>query len=46
MPSTEEKMNSVKPVWDKAAAGPNKDAAPKHDQAAETAHTAKNDARV
>jgi hypothetical protein len=44
MPSTEEKMKSVKAVWDKATAGPKKDAALKHYQAAEKAHTAKNDA--
>lgn len=44
MPSTEEKMKSIKAVWDKATAGPKKDAALKHYQAAEKAHTAKNDA--
>ncbi len=44
MPSTEEKMKSVKAVWDKALAGPKKDAALKHYQAAEKAQTAKNDA--
>jgi hypothetical protein len=44
MHATEDKMKSVKAVWDKAAAGPKKDAALKHYQAAEKAHTAKNDA--
>lgn len=43
-PSTEDQMKSVKAVWDKAAAGPKKEAALKHYQAAEKAHTAKNDA--
>jgi hypothetical protein len=38
------KMKSVKAAWDKAPAGPKKDAALKHYQAAEKAHTAKNDA--
>jgi len=41
---TADKMKSVKATWDKAPAGPKKDAALKHYQAAETAHTAKNDA--
>jgi hypothetical protein len=36
-------MKSVKAAWDKAPAGPKKDAALKHYQAAETAQTAKND---
>jgi hypothetical protein len=44
MSTTEEKMKSVKAVWDKAAAGPKKDAALKHYQAAEKAYAAKNDA--
>ncbi len=44
MPTTAEKMKSVKAVWDKATAGPKKDAALKHYQAAEKAQTAKNDA--
>jgi len=44
LPSTADKMKSVKEVWDKAAAGPKKDAALKHYQAAEKAQTAKNDA--
>lgn len=43
MPTTQEKMKSVKAVWDKAAAGHKKDAALKHYQAAEKALTAKND---
>jgi hypothetical protein len=41
---TAEKMKSVKAAWDKAPSGPKKDAALKHYQAAEKAHTAKNDA--
>ncbi|MBL3571940.1 hypothetical protein BV509_11270 [Rhodovulum sulfidophilum] len=40
---TAEKMKSVKAAWDKAPAGPKKDAALKHYEAAEKAHTAKND---
>ena len=36
---TAEKMKSVKAAWDKAPAGPKKDAALKHYQAAEKAHT-------
>lgn len=44
MPNTEEKMKSVKAVWDKATAGPKKDAALKHYQAAEKARSANNDA--
>ncbi len=40
---TAEKMNSVKAAWDKAPAGPKKDAALNHYQAAEKANTAKND---
>ncbi|MCR9151219.1 MAG: hypothetical protein NXH83_13675 [Rhodobacteraceae bacterium] len=43
---TAEKMISVKAAWDKAPAGPKKDAALKHYQAAEKAHTAKNDAET
>jgi hypothetical protein len=39
-------MKSVKATWDKAPAGPKKDAALKHYQAAEKAHTAKNDAET
>lgn len=41
-----DKMKSVKTAWDKAPAGPKKDAAHKHYQAAEKAHTAKNDAET
>ena len=37
-------MKTVKAAWDKAPTGPKKDAALKHYQAAEKAHTAKNDA--
>ena len=43
---TAEKMPSVKAAWDKAPAGPKKDAALKHYQAAEKANTAKNDAET
>lgn len=43
---TAEKMTSVKAAWDKAPAGPKKDAALKHYRAAEKAHTAKNDAET
>lgn len=39
-------MKSVKAAWDKAPAGPKKDASLKHYQAAEKAHTAKNDAET
>jgi hypothetical protein len=39
-----EQMKSVKAAWDKAPSGPKKDAALKHYQAAEKAHTAKHDA--
>lgn len=41
---TAAKMTSVKAAWDKAPAGPKKDAAHKHYQAAEKSHTAKNEA--
>lgn len=41
---TEEKMKSVKAAWDKASAGPKKDAALKHYQAAQKAHEAHDDA--
>lgn len=44
MPSAADKMKTVKAAWDKASAGPKKDAALKHYQAAEKAQTAKNDA--
>ncbi|RYH06759.1 hypothetical protein [Tropicimonas sp. IMCC6043] len=43
---TAEKIASVKATWDKAPAGPKKDAALKHYQAAEKANTAKNDAET
>lgn len=43
---TADKMKSVKATWEKAPAGPKKDAALKHYQAAEKAHTAKNDAET
>ncbi|MBL4930183.1 hypothetical protein [Fuscibacter oryzae] len=43
---TADKMKSFKASWDKAPAGPKKDAALKHYQAAEKAHTAKNDAET
>jgi hypothetical protein len=36
-------MKSVKEAWDQTPAGPKKDAALKHFQAAETAQTAKNE---
>jgi hypothetical protein len=41
--TTADKMKSVKAAWDKAPAGPKKDAALKHYRAAEQAQTAKND---
>ena len=41
-----DKIKSGKAAWDKAPAGPKKDAALKHHQAAEKAHTAKNDAET
>lgn len=44
LPSTAEKMKSVKSAWDAAPAGPKKDSALKHYQAAQKAQTAKNDA--
>lgn len=40
-PTTAENMESVKKACDKAPAGPGKDAALKHYQAAETAHSGK-----
>lgn len=43
---TAEKMTSVKTAWDKAPAGPKKNAALKHYQAAEKANMAKNDAET
>ena len=42
--TTTDKMKTVKAAWDKAPAGPMKDAALTHYQAAEKAQTAKNDA--
>jgi len=44
--NTAARMSSVKATWDKAPAGPKKDSALKHYQAAEKAHTAKNDAET
>jgi len=41
--SAADKMKSVKAAWDKAPAGPKKDAALKHYQAAEKSNTAKNE---
>jgi hypothetical protein len=41
---TADKMKSVKAAWDKAAAGPKKDAALEHYRAAEIAHKAHDDA--
>jgi len=43
---TSERMKSVKATWDKAPAGPKKDAALKHYQAAEKAHADKNEAET
>ena len=43
---TAEKMKSVKAAWDKAPAGPKKDAALKHYQAAEKAQEAHDDALI
>jgi hypothetical protein len=43
-PTVAEHMKTVKAAWDKAPAGAKKDAALKHYQAAEKAHTAKHDA--
>jgi hypothetical protein len=44
MTSASEKMKTVKAAWDKAPAGPKKDASLKHYQAAEKAISAKNNA--
>ena len=44
--NTADKMKTVKAAWDKAPAGPKKDAALTHYQAAEKSHTAKNDAET
>lgn len=43
---TGERMTSVKATWDKAPAGPKKDIALKHYQAAEKALMAKNEAQA
>jgi hypothetical protein len=43
MTAANEQMKTVKAAWDKAPAGPKKDASLKHYQAAEKAQTAKND---
>lgn len=43
---TADKMKSVKAAWDKAPTGPKKDASLKHYQAAQKAHTAKNEAET
>lgn len=42
--STQDQMRTVKAAWDKAPAGPKKDAALKHYQAAEKSQAANNDA--
>ena len=44
--NTTAKMTAVKAAWDKAPAGPKKDNALKHYQAAEKAHKANNDAEA
>ena len=44
--ATADKMKNVKAAWDKAPAGPEKDAAQKHYQAAEQARTAHYDAET
>lgn len=44
MTNTADQMKTVKSAWDAAPAGPKKDAALTHYQAAEKAQTAKNDA--
>ena len=41
-----EKMKTVKAAWDKAAAGPKKDAALKHYEAAQKAHTAHDEVKA
>lgn len=45
-PNIEDRMKSVKATWSKAPAGDKKDKAFKHFQAAEKAHTAKNDSEA
>ena len=42
--TTINKMTAVKAAWDKSSAGPKKDAALKHYEAAQKAQTAKDDA--
>lgn len=42
--STKDQMTTVKAAWDKAPAGPKKDAALRHYQAAEKSHAANNEA--
>jgi len=42
-PNTAERMKTVKAAWDKAPAGPKKDAALKHYRAAEKANSEKHD---
>ena len=44
--ATADKMTTVKAAWDKAPAGPKKESALKHYQAAQKAHSAKNDAEA
>jgi hypothetical protein len=46
VPTTAEKMKTVKAAWDKAPAGMKKDNALKHYQAAEKAMTAKSGSRA
>lgn len=43
---TAEQLTTVKMAWDNAPAGPKKDAALRHYQAAKKAHMAKNDAEA
>ena len=45
MPAADQ-MKTVKAAWDKAPAGPEKDAGLKHCQLVEKAHTAQNDAEM
>lgn len=44
VPNTAERMKAVKAAWDKAPAGPKKDTALRHYQAAEKAQAAHQDA--
>jgi hypothetical protein len=46
VPTVEEKMKSVKTTWDGAPAGPKKDAALKHYQAAQKAQTEKHESEA